>query len=58
MKRNRLKSISGSIGFLLLILCFLLGFTNQATLGWIVLSMSTIIIAYAIFTGDQPFLSK
>lgn len=55
---RKVYRVAGGAGTLLVLLGFLAGVLFQFSGAWLVLLLGAVLLAYAIYSGDRPFLRE
>lgn len=51
-----IQRLAGLAGLLLLLLAFIAGLAGASDLGWLLVAVSSLLLAMSIFTGSRAFL--
>jgi hypothetical protein len=51
-----IQRLAGIAGLIILILAFVAGLAGAGTLGWLLVALASLLLAYSIFTGSQALL--
>lgn len=51
-----IQRLAGIAGLLILLLAFVAGLAGADTLGWLLVALASLLLAYSIFTGSQALL--